>query len=76
MATDVKPPDDLNPLWLQKKLITLLEDAASREEPDHQACAKYLDLAFKLLPRQQPDSAAGRAKMLDEIRKSLKDDKP
>mgnify|MGYP003455167360 FL=1 len=44
-------PPELSIEWLRAKLVTLLEDAATGDEPDHQACAKYADILFKMLPK-------------------------
>ena len=44
-------PTELSIEWLRAKLVTLLEDAATGDEPDHQACAKYADILFKMLPK-------------------------
>jgi len=54
--------------WLKKKLIGLLEDAEEREPPDHQACAKYADLLFKMLPK---GNAEPSQKAVDLVRKAL-----
>lgn len=55
--------------WLKKKLVGLLEDAALRDPPDHQACAKYADLLFKMLPKG--NSAEPSQKAVDLVRKAL-----
>lgn len=54
--------------WLKKKLVVLLEDAAAQETPDHQACAKYADLLYKMLPK---GNAEPSQKAVDMVRKAL-----
>lgn len=41
--------------WLKGVVVDLLEDAR-QGEPDHQACAKYAELLYKLL-RGEPSTA-------------------
>lgn len=37
--------------WLRGKLVGLLNSAAEGQDPDHQACAKYADILYKMLPK-------------------------
>jgi hypothetical protein len=54
--------------WLQEVLTGLLEHARSRDPPDHQACAKYAELLFKMLPKAE--AAPGDESWLEEARRS------
>lgn len=47
-----QPPRDRT--WLRNTLTRLLAQAANTEDPDHQACAKYADLLWKMLPQDNP----------------------
>lgn len=58
MGTEPTPNDGMPTVtleWLQGKLVGLLQDAMAGEATDHQACAKYCDLLFKLLPKGGKD---------------------
>jgi len=39
----------VNQTWLAQMAVHLLEKAQEGEEPDHQACTKYLDLLARIL---------------------------
>lgn len=55
--------------WLQRKLVALLEDASTAEEPDHQACSAYAALLFKMLPAAEGGKDLG---WLDEAREAVR----
>lgn len=69
------PKQALSIEWLRDTLVTLLSLAQLQDPPDHQACAKYADLLYKMLPRQSnekgalaPDELArARQAVLDEL---------
>lgn len=39
--------------WLKDQLVKLLKDAMGRDQVEHQACAKYAELLWKMLPKAQ-----------------------
>ena len=55
--------------WLEAQLVRLLIDAQDRDPPDHQACAKYADLLWKMLPRVSDSDP--KSKELEDLRKRL-----
>ena len=66
-------PDDRKDIkdraWLQQQLVMLLEDARDQDKTDHQACAKYADLLWKMLPQVRDLDPAD--KELRDLRKNL-----
>lgn len=65
--------------WLRDQLVALLGKAMSEEKPDHQACAAYAGLLFKILPpvseqreQSQDSNAAIRAAMQEVQAKAAK----
>lgn len=54
--------------WLCEALTDLFDLARSAPEPDHQACAKYADLLFRLLQSRPAQDARDDASALLEIR--------
>lgn len=51
--------------------MNLLEDATASSPPDHQACAKYADLLFKMLPKGSGDKAGLQPDDLARARKAV-----
>lgn len=39
--------------WLRDQIVELLDDARKGEKVDHQACAKYAEILFKMLPKNE-----------------------
>lgn len=56
--------------WLKDQLVKLLKDAMGRDQVEHQACAKYAELLWKMLPKKQ-DGEVGKS-TLDEVREKLR----
>ncbi len=48
-------PQVLTVEWLREQVVSLLASATAADPPDHQACAKYADLLFKMLPKGSGD---------------------
>lgn len=66
MTTDT--PVTLDAEWLKGVLVKLLNEAQLQTPTDHQACAKYADLLYKMLPKGK--STADTA-VVDMVRKAV-----
>lgn len=58
--------------WLQKQIVTLLTVAKLGEQIDHQACAKYCELLYKMMPKSTRNPAA---EALEAVREGLKNER-
>lgn len=65
MATPARKDSE----WLKTVLVDLLDNARMATPVDHQACAKYADLLWKMLPKGLPGDH--QKTDLDEIRKAV-----
>lgn len=59
--------------WLKDQLVNLLKDAMNRDQVEHQACAKYAELLWKMLPKKADDGASKST--LDEVREKIRNAK-
>ena len=55
--------------WLKAQLINLLTDAIARDPVEHQACAKYAELLWKMLPKGTDKNVSD----LDEARQAIRE---
>ena len=56
-------------VWLKKMLVSLLENAAGSEQPEHAACAKYAELLFKMLPKGKEEKPSDAT--IEMVRKAM-----
>lgn len=61
------PTQVLSIEWLRGQVVTLLAAAQLADPPDHQACAKYADLLYKMLPKNSNDKGGLSS---DELRRA------
>lgn len=66
-------PQVLTVEWLREQVVVLLASATAQDPPDHQACAKYADLLFKMLPRAARDGQGIAPDELERARKAVLD---
>jgi hypothetical protein len=59
--------------WLKCQLVNLLKDAMHRGQVEHQACAKYAELLWKMLPKKA-ETDVGKS-TLDEVREKIRNAK-
>lgn len=59
--------------WLLGELVDLLRDAKSGEKVEHIACAKYVELLYKMLPPATGKSVADET--LDALRRGVQEQK-
>lgn len=59
--------------WLRDQLMVLLAQAQIADPPDHQACAKYADLLYKMLPKNSNDKAGLGADELARARAAVRE---
>ena len=62
--------------WLQDTCVRLLKNAAANDPPDHQACSKYAELLFKMLPKGTGSKTVLDAEALKAIRDAVREQKP
>jgi hypothetical protein len=59
--------------WLKDQLVELLKNAMARDQVEHQACAKYAELLWKMLPKKA-ETDVGKS-TLDEVREKIRNAK-
>lgn len=59
--------------WLKDQLVNLLRDAMTRDPVEHQACAKYAELLWKMLPKATDKGVTKDT--LDEVREKIRNAK-
>lgn len=59
--------------WLLGQLVDLLQDAKGGEKVEHIACAKYVELLYKMLPASTGKSVSDEA--LEAIRRGVQEER-
>lgn len=59
----------VDPGEIRDILMKLLKKAATADEPDHSACGKYLELAFRFMPDTKKGKGSGLD--LEAVRREL-----